>query len=256
METGFILKLNVVILSRFLFNIWLISGMTFKKTLYYLGLYLCMVSFFHFGTSLASDQNITVGGPVTIVDLHHESEEMGVDDPKVIERAANEVRVVDHDTAPEQAAGYKLGAGDVLKISVYGEDELSDQYKVSDKGYISMPLVGDVLVRDLTAQQVSLRIQNLLSDGYIKDPDVAIEVSEFRPFYIMGEVRNPGSYAYVADMTILNAVVLAGGYTYRANKDKHEVMREEEGISQVFKEEPDSTKVQPGDVILVKERFF
>ena len=151
---------------------------------------------------------------------------------------------------------YRVGADDEIKITVFGEDDLTGTFAVSGNGYISMPLIGEVLVRDLTLQEVEQSIVAKLKDGYVLDPRVSIEVTKYRPFYILGEVRAPGSYGYVNNMSVLNAVVLAGGFTYRANKKNVQIMRTRENHSEVSKNLPVETVVLPGDIILIEERFF
>lgn len=160
--------------------------------------------------------------------------------------------------APQnKMASYKLGNGDKIKISVFGEKELSDTYLVNEEGYISVPLVGDIDVKGHTIQGVRDILVKRLSDGYLVDPSVAIEVAEFRPIYIMGEVRDPGRYSFSTDMTVRNAVALAGGFTYRAKQDSFRILRDQNKntVYQIEGVKPD-TKIEPGDTILVKERFF
>lgn len=152
--------------------------------------------------------------------------------------------------------GYILGPGDKLKITVFGEEELSGPYTVSDAGQISYPLLGEVMVKDLNVPQVREKLADLLRQGYLNDPKIAIEVLEFRPFYITGEVKSPGSYGFVADMSVMNAVVLAGGFTFRADQDEVKIMRSTAGGSMMLKDIPTEEKVVPGDIILVEERFF
>ena len=98
-------------------------------------------------------------------------------------------------------------------------------------------------------------IEEKLADGYLINPRVSIEVMNYRPFYILGEVKDPGSYPFVNGMTVLNAVALASGFTYRAAKSKVEITRRVDGAEQIFRAE-DTTLVLPGDIIRVPERFF
>lgn len=153
-------------------------------------------------------------------------------------------------------SNYILGAGDKLKITVFGEADLSGNFTVNEAGQISYPLVGEVDVLKLNVLQVKDKITRLLKQGYLKDPNIAIEVVEFRPFYITGEVRAPGSYSYVADMSIMNAVILAGGFTFRAEQDEVEILRNTASGTIMLKDMETDEKVVPGDIILVKERFF
>lgn len=149
------------------------------------------------------------------------------------------------------APAFMLGPEDVLGIVVYGEEDLSGNYRVGPGGAISVPLIGEVQVGGLTPRAAEELIAAKLADGYLIDPSVSIQVAEARPFYIMGEVKNPGSYKYAANMTVLSAVALAGGFTYRARESAVNVMRDgtEEKI-------PVGDPILPGDVITVNERFF
>lgn len=150
---------------------------------------------------------------------------------------------------------YVLGSGDELKITVFGEDELSGVYAVLG-GSLSFPLIGEVDVRNLSIREAEKKIAGLLADGYIKNPNISIEVLKFSPFYVMGEVRSPGSYDYTGEMTVLKAIAVAGGYTYRANKKTIEILRTNPGEGTILENVHDETKVIPGDIINVKERFF
>lgn len=154
-------------------------------------------------------------------------------------------------------ASYKLGSGDKVKISVFGEQELSDTYLVNEEGFISLPLIGDIKVKGKTIQHVKKVIEAKLSEGYLVDPSIAMEVAEFRPIYVMGEVRTPGKYSFVTDMTVRNAVAIAGGFTYRANQDNVRILRElnKHSVYRIEGVDPDM-KIEPGDTVLIKERFF
>lgn len=151
---------------------------------------------------------------------------------------------------------YQLGIGDSLKITVFGEDDLSNTFHVGSNGTIAFPLIGDVKVQGLTIQAVETLIKRKLSDGYLINPSISIEVAKYRPFYIMGEVRAPGSYNYINGITALKAVALAGGFTYRANKKQIEILRTKKSDSELYQKVPVTTTISPGDIILVKERFF
>ncbi|MBP7721056.1 MAG: polysaccharide export protein [Alphaproteobacteria bacterium] len=144
-----------------------------------------------------------------------------------------------------------LGPDDVLEIVVYGEKDLSGSYRIGPDGAIAMPLIGEVNVGGMTARAAEKSIETKLADGYLVEPSVTMQVKSSRPFYIMGEVKNPGSYAYASNMTVLNAVALAGGFTYRAAEGSVEVTRGG-AERQISPEE----KIAPGDVITVNERFF
>ena len=158
-----------------------------------------------------------------------------------------EIVVSDHD--------YILGAGDKIKITVFGEKDLSGDYKIGGDGAISIPLIGVVNVADMNLRQAEQAIEEKLLNGYLKTPSVSIEVQESRPFYIMGEVRRPGSYNYINGMNILQAVAISGGFTYRANRKSVDVIRGKSSPSKPVAISPDDP-VRAGDIIFVRERFF
>lgn len=155
--------------------------------------------------------------------------------------------------AVAQEQGYRLGSGDRVKVTVFGEEDLSGEFELDGDSRFSMPLIGTVNARGSTPRVLEERIATLLLDGFLKNPKVSVEVMNYRPFYILGEVNNPGSYPYRAGMTILNAAAMAGGFTFRADEDDIEVSRGGTGAPSVM--EP-TTIVQPGDVIRVKESIF
>ncbi len=151
---------------------------------------------------------------------------------------------------------YVLGADDVIKVIVYGESDLTSSYKIGATGAIAFPLIGDVNVQGKTVKQVEALLKERLSDGYLVNPSVIVEVSTYRPFFILGEVRQPGSYDYSNGITVLKAVALAGGFTYRANKKKVQILTTKNKDSNLYEKVPVNTPIGPGDIILVKERFF
>lgn len=150
---------------------------------------------------------------------------------------------------------YRLGQGDQVRIIVFDEPDLSGDFRVDDGGVISMPLVGGIAAENLTLRQLEEKIAEKLRAGYIRDPRVSAEVANFRPFYIYGEVNQGGEYPYVSGMNVLTAIALAGGHTYRANKDRVFITRanSDETIKVPANEQ---TLILPGDVIRVPERFF
>lgn len=155
--------------------------------------------------------------------------------------------------AQAEVTGYQLGAGDRVRVVVFGEEDLSGEFEVDSEGVFSMPLIGAVPARAQTPRELEETIARMLLDGYLKRPRVSVEVLNYRPFYILGEVNAPGSYPYRAGMTILNAAALAGGFTYRADEDDIEVIRGGKGEPKTL---PPETIVLPGDVIRVGERYF
>lgn len=147
-----------------------------------------------------------------------------------------------------------FGVDDDIKVTVYGEDALSNTFKIGDLGTISFPFIGDVQVRRKTVQQVKGVIESRLSDGYLKNPRVSIEIVSNREFYILGEVRTPGSYKYKSGVTALQAVGLAGGFTSRAYKKHVQVLKPRKGASDLYEKMLVDAVIEPGDIILVKER--
>jgi polysaccharide export outer membrane protein len=156
-------------------------------------------------------------------------------------------------TATPTRAAYQLGTGDQLRIIVFGEEDLSGEFQVDDTGAVSIPLVGDVTARGQTLRSFEAAVREKLTEGYLKDPRVSVQVLNYRPFYIIGEVENDGEYPFVSGMHVLNAVAVAGGFTYRANTSKVFITRGDQEYEFIVK--PD-LRLEPGDVIRVPERFF
>ncbi|WP_374468560.1 polysaccharide biosynthesis/export family protein [Ferrovibrio sp.] len=154
------------------------------------------------------------------------------------------------------SAGYRLGSGDRVRITVYGQPELTGEYAIDGSGALSFPLIGQIQAGGQSASGLEKALVDRLQPNYLKNPSVSVEILTYRPFYIVGEVRTPGSYPYVSGMTVLNAVALAGGFTYRAREGDFYVMRQmAEGGKGRLQAMPD-TPVLPGDVITVRERYF
>lgn len=150
---------------------------------------------------------------------------------------------------------YLLGAGDQLRITVFGEPELSGAYTVSSSGVVSLPLAGDVPAAGLSITDFQSRAKAALEAGYLKEAKISVEVASFRPFYILGEVEKPGAYPYSAGLTVLNAVATAGGFTYRANT--HTVYVKHSGETAEEKYPLTSgTTLSAGDTIRIGERYF
>ena len=152
------------------------------------------------------------------------------------------------------APAYTMDSGDRLRVVVFRHEDLSGEFEVDGTGTFSMPLIGNVDAVGLTARQLEERIAERLRDGYLVDPQVSIEVLNYRPFFILGEVNQAGQYPYASGMTVLNAVALAGGFTFRAKEDGITVQRGGSNAPEVVVT-PD-TPVLPGDIVRVPERFF
>lgn len=148
---------------------------------------------------------------------------------------------------------YQLGSGDLVRIKIYGEQNLSGEYRVDGNGALTLPLVGRIKSAEMTPDELKKDLENRYGE-YLKTPDVSVEVLTYRPFYIVGEVNKPGNYPYVNGMTVINGVAIAGGFTYRANTDDFYIQRKGDENQQYSAKQ--TTEVQPGDVIVVRERFF
>ena len=151
--------------------------------------------------------------------------------------------------------GYRLGTGDQIRVTVYGEDDLSGQFTVDGNGYVSLPLIGQIKAGGASASDLESQITAKLADGYLNDPRVSIEITTYRPFYVLGQVNKPGEYAYVNGMTILNAVALAGGYTDQAD-DTNVYVRRNGTTKEVEVPADQTTHINPGDVVRVSRTTF
>lgn len=156
---------------------------------------------------------------------------------------------------PFQPSDYVLGSGDKVRVTVFGEDALSGQFVVAGTGLVSIPLVGEVQAAGLTLKDFQGGVEQSLRNGYLKDPRVSVEVLNYRPFYIMGEVEKPGQYPYTSGLTVLNAVATAGGFTYRANQKRVFIKRMNDQTERQFPL-TGGVEVAPGDTIRITERLF
>lgn len=150
---------------------------------------------------------------------------------------------------------YVLGAGDKLRLTVYGEADLSGDFAIDGSGYARLPLIGQVRAAGYTSQQLEGVITVALARGYLRQPRVSVEVTTYRPFYIIGAVNRPGQYPYIDHMTALNAVALAGGYTSGAVESVVFVRREGSNREEELPADR-STMIYPGDVVRVHNTFF
>jgi polysaccharide biosynthesis/export protein len=150
---------------------------------------------------------------------------------------------------------YLLDTGDRLRVFVYGQPNLSRGYTVDHAGQITVPLIGRVMARGLTTQRLERRIVHKLGAEFVRDPQVTVDIQQNRPFFILGEVRNAGSYPYVSGMTVETAVAIAGGYSERASDRSFRITRRINGYVETI-EAPADYVVRPGDTVFVHERFL
>jgi polysaccharide export outer membrane protein len=150
---------------------------------------------------------------------------------------------------------YTLDSGDRLRVVVFGQDGLTNSYVLDASGQMDMPLIGIVQARGLTTDQLSARIADMLRQGFVREPHVAVEVEAYRPFFILGEVTQPGQYPYTPNMTVETAVAIAGGFGPRGYHKAVTISRNYGG--QVYRfQTPITAPVRPGDTIQVQERWF
>lgn len=157
--------------------------------------------------------------------------------------------------AYEFGTGYRVGAGDRLTIRVAGEPELTADFLVDGSGNISMPYVQSLNVGGLTTPKIEAMITQRLRKGYLRDPQVSVQVTTLRPFYILGEVNAAGSFAYQPGITVQNAIAIGGGYGARADHRQVLITRKTSEGTNTYKV-PVTTQVYPGDIIYIRERWF
>jgi polysaccharide export outer membrane protein len=155
-----------------------------------------------------------------------------------------------------QNEDYHLAAGDQVRIITFSDEQLTGDFRVNDGGNIALPLLGPVHAEGLTTNQLERKVvQTLQQKNLYRDPSVAVEVISYRPVFVLGEVAKPGQYPYQPGMSVVTAVAVAGGFTYRAVQDTASIVRITKGKSEEFKADRESL-VRPGDVITIFERRF
>ena len=148
---------------------------------------------------------------------------------------------------------YRFNTGDVIRVLVYGENDLSAEYRINGDGAISFPLIGNIKLVGLNVYEAEQLIKTELMDGYLRQPSISIEVTQYRPYSILGEVNNAGNYSFSEGLSVADAIASAGGFTYRANRREFEILRRtNEGWERSFTNVSDF--IYPGDVIYVGER--
>ena len=153
------------------------------------------------------------------------------------------------------ASDYRLGPNDRTRIIVYGQPNLTGEFVLDGNGNLAFPLIGNVPASGMTPTELQRAIAAKLDPDYLHNPSVSVEVASRRPFYVVGEVQKPGSYPYVTDMNVLNAVATAGGQTYRANMGRFYIKRQVDGRVVRISATQES-RLQPGDTVVVRERYF
>ncbi|RCU49627.1 polysaccharide export protein [Corallincola holothuriorum] len=157
-------------------------------------------------------------------------------------------------SAAEAPSDYRLGAGDAIRIHVFGEDELSVETTLGKDGIISYPYLGKIVAGNKTTAELQAYISEGLKGDYLINPSVLVNIVTYRPFYIYGEVKRPGGYPYQPGLTLEKAVAIAGGFTERASTSKFTLSNTNSGKEKLTANL--STEIHPGDTILVKDSFF
>ncbi len=152
-------------------------------------------------------------------------------------------------------SSYQLNSGDLIKITVFGEEDMTVETRLSDAGTISYPILGEIQVKGMTLGTLEQTIKNKLKGDYLINPKVNASIIEYRKFFVNGEVKNPGGFSFEPGLTMEKAIALAGGFTERASKKDILVARDVNGVIKEHKMTL-GEKIIPGDVIKVKESFF
>lgn len=152
------------------------------------------------------------------------------------------------------AGAYALGTSDQLRVQVYNEPTITGDYTVDGAGFLSIPVAGRVRAAGLTTEQLERRLTAKLNGGILKDARVTIQIVNYAPFYIRGEVKKPGEFPYKPGLTLGDAVAMAGGYTYRADESRAYV-RPSGGTENAHPLNVDPP-IAPGDNIRIPERFL
>lgn len=151
---------------------------------------------------------------------------------------------------------YKLASGDIIRISVFGEPDLSvDETRLTDAGTFSYPFIGEVQALGKTVPQLERILTNALQGDFLVDPRVSVSVLEYREFYISGEVKSPGGYKYQPGLNLRRAIALAGGLTERASTNRITVVRDQDPNRKPERVALDAP-VMPGDTINIDQGFF
>lgn len=163
---------------------------------------------------------------------------------------------IQHDTSTHEKQTM-IGISDIIDVSVFNEPTLSGEYTVLQDGSIQVPLIGGVHINDMELTAAAdLIASNLKGKGYLINPKVTLSIAQSQTVKIMGEIQQSGEYVYIDNMTILGLVAKAGGFSYRAQQDYFDIIRRNgDEMEQVLKGQI-STRLEPGDIIRVGERYF
>ncbi|MFV0575458.1 MAG: polysaccharide biosynthesis/export family protein [Vibrio sp.] len=153
----------------------------------------------------------------------------------------------------EEHSNYRLGMGDQIQIIVYNEEDLTMKLRIDESGTTIFPLIGELVLRGKTPNELAIEIRDRLKDGYIIKPMVTVNMLEFGPYYVSGEVKTPGSYEFQPGLTVEKTIAVAGGFTDRADRDDITVRR---STGKLLEEVKDTEVIYPGDIITIGQSFF
>lgn len=158
------------------------------------------------------------------------------------------------DASAREARDYHLGTGDMIDIIVHGEPDMSMKLKISKAGVVNFPYIGEITLAGKTPSEVEVDIENRLRGDYLLNPMVTVNLAEFRKIYVSGEVEQPNGYEYQPNLTVEQAIALAGGFTDRA--DRKDINIRVSSNHELLKKVELTHLVQPGDTIIVEQSFF
>jgi polysaccharide export outer membrane protein len=158
-------------------------------------------------------------------------------------------------TAMAPAASPRLQGGDKIRVTVFGEDKLTGDYDIDPGGFVSLPLAGTVQAAGLTKSELEQQLAKKFRSEYLRDPKVTVDIATFRPFYVLGEVQKPGEYPYKSGLSVLSAIAVAGGQTYRASNSRVLIQRAGETQIKAY-DLTTNIPIYPGDLIRLPERYF
>jgi polysaccharide export outer membrane protein len=157
--------------------------------------------------------------------------------------------------ASVERSEYRLGPGDALRVKVFDQEELSGEFTITPQGTIAYPLIGEIKAEGMTLSEFARGLEGRLRQGYVRAPRASAEVLNYRPFFILGEVNKPGTYPFAANLSVVNAVATAGGFTVRADVRRVFIKRIGETVERDY-QLTSAISVQPGDTLRVPERRF
>jgi protein involved in polysaccharide export with SLBB domain len=158
----------------------------------------------------------------------------------------------------DSTSSYVLNTGDHVRVTVFEEPDLSVTAILDDTGAISYPLLGQVEVRGLTARELESRISESLRGRFLINPRVNVSITEYRPYFMRGEVGSPGSYPFIPGLTVEKAVSMAGGFSTRASKSKFYIVSDNSSANDEEKRRSATldSPIRPGDIIHIEQSFF